>query len=51
MLFLFASAAIALGIIGLRKALRGVLSESDANRALGYPQGSYERRTLEGVRR
>jgi hypothetical protein len=50
-LCLFASAAIALGIIGLRKALRGFLSETDADRALGYAQGSYERRTLEGVRR
>ncbi|WP_179277593.1 hypothetical protein [Rhodococcus sp. 14-2496-1d] len=50
-LLLFSSTAIALGILGLRKALRGFLSESDANRALGYAQGSYERRTLEGVRR
>ena len=44
-LLLLASAAIALGTLGLRKALR----ESDADRALGYPQGSYERRTLEGL--
>ncbi|MDQ0283782.1 hypothetical protein J2S65_004108 [Rhodococcus fascians] len=49
MLLLFASAAIALGVVGLRQALRGFLSESDADRALGYPQGSYERRTLERV--
>ena len=51
MLLLFASAAIALGIIGLRKALRGFVSEDDADRAVGYSQGSYERRTLEEVRR
>lgn len=48
-LLLLASAAIALGTLGLRKALRGFLSELPADRALGYPRGSYERRTLEGV--
>ena len=46
-LYLFASAAIALGIIGLAIAMR----EKPLARARAYPQGSYERRTLEGVRR
>ncbi|MGV8874838.1 MAG: hypothetical protein ACOH2Q_20075 [Rhodococcus sp. (in: high G+C Gram-positive bacteria)] len=44
--YLAASAVIALGIIGIAIALY----EKPSDRARGYPQGSYERRTLEGVR-
>lgn len=47
MILLIASAAIALGIIGLAIALR----ESPADRALGYPQGSCERDALERAAR
>lgn len=45
MIYLIASAVIALAVIGLRIALR----DNTSDRALGYSPGSYERRTLEGL--
>lgn len=43
-LYLIAGFTIALAVIGLARALR----ERPAERARGYPLGSYERTTLEG---
>ena len=45
--YLAASAIIALGLIGIAIASW----DRSPDRVRGYAQGSYERRTLEGVRR